>query len=353
MHQHICEYCGNLYENNRKISKYCSNECKFKASSKKIECSCDNCGKIIYKKKDEYEKNKNHFCSQKCHYEFKSFGIEKIECLNCGKEIEVFKKDHRKFCCHNCFLEYSITKKRDQIKSDITRKRICKNCNKTFIIYPSNQDKYLCSEKCRVEWLNNNIYNTNEYKEKHINIGRNSFYEKYNSMNTNIILLESYINSRTKIKCLCKIHNETFKMIPSKITCGQTGCKKCMSKSKNEDLISDFLSSFEYKFTRQKIFDGCVDKNKLPFDFYLDDYNTAIEYDGEGHYKPIPRGDMDLDYAIKELENIRRRDKIKTEYCNNNNIKLIRIPYWENDNLIHYLWDKLIENKIIIEEKII
>ena len=26
-------------------------------------------------------------------------------------------------------------------------------------------------------------------------------------------------------------------------------------------------------------------------------------------------------------------DAIKTQYCNDNNIKLIRIPYWEYDNI--------------------
>ena len=37
------------------------------------------------------------------------------------------------------------------------------------------------------------------------------------------------------------------------------------------------------------------------------------------------------------------RDKIKTEYCKNNNIKLLRIPYWESDSvytLEKYLWNR-------------
>ena len=53
----------------------------------------------------------------------------------------------------------------------------------------------------------------------------------------------------------------------------------------------------------------------------------CIEYQGEQHYKKssvfyLSRGKMD---GLKE---IKRRDKIKFEYCLKNNIKLIEIPYW-------------------------
>lgn len=30
---------------------------------------------------------------------------------------------------------------------------------------------------------------------------------------------------------------------------------------------------------------------------------------------------------------VKENDKIKDEYCKNNNIKLIRIPYWEFNNI--------------------
>ena len=33
------------------------------------------------------------------------------------------------------------------------------------------------------------------------------------------------------------------------------------------------------------------------------------------------------------LRNTKCRDEIKTQYCKENNIKLIRIPYWEFDNI--------------------
>lgn len=65
-----------------------------------------------------------------------------------------------------------------------------------------------------------------------------------------------------------------------------------------------------------------------------------IEVDGEGHYKPIQFGGKDYD-ANKGYQTTIRHDNIKTEYCIANNICLIRIPYWERDNLETYLFEKL------------
>ena len=69
-----------------------------------------------------------------------------------------------------------------------------------------------------------------------------------------------------------------------------------------------------------------MNKKKLRFDFYLQDYGVAIEYDGEFHYNKIESRGNDLDYQVNN-------DKIKTEYCDSNDIILLRIPYWEKDNI--------------------
>jgi len=70
----------------------------------------------------------------------------------------------------------------------------------------------------------------------------------------------------------------------------------------------------------------CRNKKELPFDFYLPDYNLCIEYDGIFHYEDI----FDKPYDFKTGK---KRDKIKTKYCKDNNINLLRIPYWEFDNI--------------------
>lgn len=351
MYKHICEFCNKEFENSHKNSRFCSKSCVAKSLSKKIECTCDNCGKIIYKKKDEYEKNKNHFCSQKCHYEFKSMGTEEIECLNCGNKKIVFKKDHRQFCSHQCYMQYHSKDIKEKIQSDESRKRICKCCGKEFIVFPSETNKFLCSIECKMKWLKENVYSKEDYMSDKIKQGKQSFYSKYEQLDTNVELLSEYINAKTKINCRCKIHRDSyFKMLPSHITQGQTGCVSCYSKSSiNEKIIADFLTQYEYKFERQKTFDGCKYESLLPFDFYLTDYNIAIEYDGEGHDKVIPRGNMTYEEAENELKLIIIRDNIKTEYCKQNNIPLIRISYKDKEQILYILWDELVKYKAIIE----
>ena len=65
----------------------------------------------------------------------------------------------------------------------------------------------------------------------------------------------------------------------------------------------------------------------LPFDFYLEDYNACIEVDGIGHYRPIAFNG-DKDQAVETFHKRIQNDSIKTQYCKNNNIPLLRLPFW-------------------------
>lgn len=59
----------------------------------------------------------------------------------------------------------------------------------------------------------------------------------------------------------------------------------------------------------------------------------SIEYDGQQHYWPIDfagHGEADAQDAF---DKVLTRDSIKTEFCESNNISLLRIPYWEQNNI--------------------
>ena len=85
------------------------------------------------------------------------------------------------------------------------------------------------------------------------------------------------------------------------------------------------------KFTPQKTFQTLRNIKLLKCDFYLEDFNLLIEYDGEYHYKPV-RGSTP-ENKQKNLEAQQRRDKIKDEWARKNNIPLLRIPYWDYDRI--------------------
>ena len=99
------------------------------------------------------------------------------------------------------------------------------------------------------------------------------------------------------------------------------------------------MNKFNISYIPQYKFDDCRFYRTLPFDFYLPKYNICIEYDGQQHYEIVEHfGGFD------KFVDTKIRDTIKSEYCKKNNIKLIRIPYWELDNI-----EKIIVNKLELE----
>lgn len=111
-----------------------------------------------------------------------------------------------------------------------------------------------------------------------------------------------------------------------------TRCPRC-DFSKGESKIEMLLKYFDAKFFPQIRFRECRDKYPLPFDFYLPDYNLIIEYDGKQHFEPVDFSGQGISWSKRELKEIKKKDKIKTKYCKDNNINLLRIPYWEFDNI--------------------
>lgn len=132
-------------------------------------------------------------------------------------------------------------------------------------------------------------------------------------------VLGEYVNNYTKILLKHNVCNRVISIRPSDFRRGQR-CKWCYQhgSSHGNDYIARILKKYGVKYIREYKFDGCRDKRKLPFDFYLPDLNTCIEYDGKQH----------TDKTTKFYsEDIVRHDHIKDKFCKDNGIRLIRIPY--------------------------
>ncbi|MFW6233256.1 MAG: hypothetical protein ACOC3Z_01185, partial [Nanoarchaeota archaeon] len=155
-----------------------------------------------------------------------------------------------------------------------------------------------------------------------------NFINKSNKVHNNKYNYENiiYENSHTKVNIKCLSHG-IFKQLPYQHLNGH-GCPTC-NESKGEKEISSILENHQIKYIKQKIFKDCKFKSYLKFDFYLPDFNTCIEFDGEQHFMVKENWGGE-----KEFKNIQKRDKIKNEYCKNNNIKLIRIKYDDNTNKV-------------------
>lgn len=108
-------------------------------------------------------------------------------------------------------------------------------------------------------------------------------------------------------------------------------CDKCTKARSGLELkVKQYLIENKINFIEQYKIKDCKDKLPLPFDFYLTDYNVLIEVDGKQHFKPA--------FGGKESFEIRKKhDDIKNQYCKENNLSLIRIPYYDFDN---NTWEK-------------
>ena len=98
-----------------------------------------------------------------------------------------------------------------------------------------------------------------------------------------------------------------------------------------ERRIAQLLVDNKIPFVREATFGTCLfEDTRYParFDFWVDN-SYLIEYDGEQHFTANERGWNTSD----QLEKTKQHDKYKSQWCKENNIPLIRIPYTALDTL--------------------
>ena len=121
-----------------------------------------------------------------------------------------------------------------------------------------------------------------------------------------------YKNWREKVCIICPIHGE-FWQIPNSHLSGH-GCPICGDSMLERD-VAEILTSNGILYERQKTFDWL---GKKSLDFYIPEYNIAIECQGEQHYKPVEH------FGGEETFNgIIERDVCKNKLCKEHNVLLL------------------------------
>lgn len=126
-----------------------------------------------------------------------------------------------------------------------------------------------------------------------------------------------------RVLIICSNHGEFKQSINTHLV--GSGCPRCKS-SQGENKIMRVLEQINIKYNHR--FRVEIKNNYYWFDFYLPDHNIMIEFNGGQHYKPVK-----IWGGEKSLKQIKKRDKIKIQYCKENNIKLIIIPYWKSKHI--------------------
>ena len=191
---------------------------------------------------------------------------------------------------------------------------ICKE-HGIFYQLPNNHIRNHGCPKCRSDKLS---YRFRQTKDEFIKKANEIHDNKYDYS------LVEYKANHYKVKIICKIHG-VFEQKPNSHL-SYIGCPKC-NLSKGEMFIELWLKKNNISYIPQKRFEDCKNIKPLPFDFYLLDYNTCIEFDGEQHFKPVLWHNISNVKAKSNFNDIKINDCIKDKYCKESGIKLIRIPY--------------------------
>lgn len=227
------------------------------------------------------------------------------------------------YCANNVKLSVDEIKKR----ADIIHNN--KYEYSLFTEYNTQQDKIIiiCPIHGKIIQKINNHLNGKGCKfcAKNVKKTNDEFIIDANIIHNNVYdySLVDYKTAHDLVKIICKKHG-IFQVTPNTHLNTKSGCPMC-NNSKGEMKIIKILNELKIRFEKEKKFDNCKHKQKLPFDFYLPEHNICIEYDGIQHFEPIKIFGGEEKLKIRQI-----RDQIKNEYCLNNNIRLIRIKYNEN-----------------------
>lgn len=330
--KYICK-CGNIaYINwiDFRLGSRC-NKCRYERMANKNRHSYEYIYNYFKERNCELLEDKYVNADQKLKYRCECENIAYItfghfsqgeRCSKCGgREKLTYVFVYNKFKESGCELL-----EKDYIDAHTLMKFKCSCGNIAYIRWMNFQQGQRCFE-CGIE--------KRVEKQKH---PFEYIYQYF--LDNNCKLLETnYSNCNTKMKYQCECGNIS-ETTWNAFSHGHR-CVLC-SASLGERKIANYLIKNNITFEKEYKFKDCKNINSLPFDFAIfNNYNLCclIEYDGKQHYEP-----NDYFGGKESLLKTKMRDSIKTNYCLQNSIPLLRIPYWDFENVERILDDYLFQN---------
>ena len=253
-------------------------------NNKKITIKHKKCG-------NQYLVNKlSHLMGNKCKYCYGTM----------HKSFEDFVKQANEIH-NNQFIYFEDTYKNDKSKT----KMQCKKCGYVFW---QTVNAHLRGNSCPKCAHRNRT--TEDILNEFENIHRNKY----------IYCYFDYKRNTQKITIKCKNCGNVFTQTVAAHLKGQ-GCPKC-KKSKLEILVMDIFNDNNVKYIYQCRKDNLPFLNRLSLDFFIEELNVGIECQGKQHFN--------LGGWKEPFEVIKERDERKKKLCEENNVKLIYINYFDS-----------------------
>lgn len=275
----------------------------YKSAKDKIEIRCGSC-------------SKNYMIA------FSHYNNGNIRCKSCY--IETRKLTNQTF--KDCVEERGDTLIDTFVDTRTKVKIICGICKNTFNITPN---WYRNGSGCKPCGIDRTRLTYEQVKTR-----VESFGDK--------LLSKEYVNVKTLLQIECGNCGEEFEKSADHYN---PFCKFCNSTSLEKMMIT-YLRKNSINYDSEKTYTNCrsIHGSMFRYDFYLPDTNCLVECDGEQHFRLIKKFKM-KDCTVEEtFEIIQERDRQKTKYCIDNNLKLIRISYLEMKKEEHFkeVMDKIL-----------
>lgn len=342
-----CEFMSNTYKNSKTYYWFrcgCGNGFKtnmyeFRHDNKR---QCNQCG---VKKRSDFRRGDFEYYNNIV----KDFGKSKLlrvehinkcaylvlECT-CGKEYTIsasgFYRSPNKVC-HSCSIKIR------NIKNTLTPEYVVEYLEsyglKLLSEFKNTRTKIKvkcsCGKELKAKF--NTIHNSTHKSCKDCAIEKQSeasamskedFEQRFKKLNSDDYeILTEYNRKVDYIEVRHKICNGVYRIKPKSLKQSPTVCPHC-NMTRGEDKIANYLRKNNISFIPQYRFNDCRNIHPLPFDFFLPDYNLCIEFDGEQHFKVVEHFG-----GLNSYLNRIKSDLIKNKYCRDNNIRLIRLPFYE------------------------
>lgn len=271
---------------------------------------------------DKYDYSKLVYVNAKtkicviCHkhgefYQLPSKHLTGNKCPKCADEIRNINNTKT----NDKFIEESkITHKNiycyDKVKYINAKTKVCIICKKhgEFLCTPNNHLRGKGCPKC---------IGKNKTTEEWIKEAKQIHEDKYNYSKVN------YKKCDTKVCISCFEHGDFWQVAQYHLS--GNGCPAC-KQSKLEKDVSLILDKLNVKYERQyKPLFLKNGKGRQSLDFYLPDYNIAIECQGIQHFKPVDFAGKGKKWMNQLFEKNIKRDDRKLKKCLANNIKMIYV----------------------------
>lgn len=270
-----------------------------------------------------------------------------FKCNLCDTEFTMYPcrvLHSEEYPCNSCKIEMGYQRKRDELVKYLKQNTHIELISKEY----KNSTDYLefmclnCKGRfttCVHTIKKNNV--TECRKCSYNRASKKDFKEILDYVsNTDAILVsceKDYFNSHSKLRFKCEcgvVYTTTWGHFHQR---NKHRCNKCSgSMSMMERKVDDFLKMKNIPFKKEATFPDLKTRNgNYRYDFLIELDNNEkilIETDGQQHFYAIDH------WGGKEaLKRTQDSDEKKNTYALRNNIHLIRIPYWEINNIEYIL----------------